>query len=61
MYPGFVLIRYSKIRDMETSVFERGVYHLIVPKRREPAIPPRAKWGSAWASMEPKEQGIPDS
>lgn len=32
MYPGFVLIRHSKMTDMETTDFERRVYYLSGPR-----------------------------
>ena len=32
MYIGFVLIKYGKVIDMETTAFERRVYYLQFPR-----------------------------
>jgi hypothetical protein len=42
MLPGVCLIRYGKMTDMEKTFFERGVYDLTVPKRKEHGKPCRA-------------------
>lgn len=51
MYLGFVLSRYGKMTDMETTTFERKVYSLQFPRGGGYAMPHRATQGSTRTSQ----------